>query len=77
MITTNPARALGLVDYGLSPGSRADLVIFDAPTEMDALRLVSPRQAVIRGGSIVARTTPAVHTVVWDGQEEAVNFLRP
>ena len=77
MITTNPARALGLVDYGLSPGSRADLVIFDAPTEMDALRLVSPRRAVIRGGSIVARTRPAVHTVVWDGQEEAVNFLRP
>jgi cytosine deaminase len=77
MITTNPARALGLTDYGLSPGSRADLVIFAAPTEMDALRLVSPRRAVIRGGSIVARTTPAVHTVVWDGQEERVDFLRP
>ena len=77
MITTHPARALGLTDYGLSPGDRADLVIFDAPTEMDALRLVSPRRAVIRGGSIVARTTPAVHTVVWDGQEEAVDFLRP
>src|SRR5258706_11910768 len=38
MITVNPARALGLEDYGLSEGAAANLVVFDAPSEMDALR---------------------------------------
>jgi cytosine/creatinine deaminase len=77
MITVNAARALGLTDYGLEPGCRADLVVFDAPGEMDAIRLVAPRRAVIRGGEIVARTVPAQHTVRWDGTEQSVDFLRP
>src|SRR5689334_21556999 len=34
MIGPNGARALGIADYGLEPGCRADLVIFDAPSEM-------------------------------------------
>ncbi len=76
MISVNAARALGLEEYGLEPGCRADLVLFDAPSEMDAVRLVAPRLAVIRGGEIVARTEPARHMVVWDGREEPVDFLR-
>ncbi|MBV9359003.1 MAG: amidohydrolase family protein, partial [Chloroflexi bacterium] len=75
MITVNGARVLGLEDYGLAPGSRADLVVFDAPSELDAIRLIAPRRLVIRAGQVVARTLPARHTVVWDGQEEAVDFL--
>jgi cytosine deaminase len=75
MIGPNAARALQLPDYGLTPGCRADLVIFDAPNELEAVRLIAPRRAVIRGGQIVARTEPARHTVVWDGREEAVDFL--
>jgi cytosine deaminase len=77
MITVNGARALGLADYGLDPGCHADLVVFDAPSEMDAIRLVAPRRFVIRAGQIVARTIPAQHTVVWNGAEEPVDFLRP
>jgi len=76
MITVNPARALGLEGYGLRPGGSADLVVFDAPTEMDAIRLVPRRRLVLRGGRVVARTEPAVTTVVWDGREEEVDFLR-
>jgi cytosine deaminase len=76
MITTCPAEALGVPNYGLRPGSPADLVVFDAPTEADALRLVAPRTLVLRGGAVVARSTPAQHTVVWDGVEEPVTFLR-
>jgi cytosine deaminase len=77
MITFNPASALGLQDYGLLPGSRADLCAFAAPTEMDAIRLVAPRKLVLRAGKVVARTEPSHTTVVWDGREEAVDFLRP
>src|SRR5919201_43774 len=77
MITVNPAQALGLQDYGLTRGSRAALVVFDAPTEMDPVRLVAPRRAVIGGGPIVARAPPAVHTVTWASKEEPVSFLKP
>ena len=76
MITVNPAAALGVPDYGLRVGGPADLVVFDAPSEADALRLVAPRTLVLRGGTVVARTTPAQHTVVWHGTEEPVTFLR-
>jgi cytosine/creatinine deaminase len=77
MITSNPAQAMGVENYGLEIGNRADLVVYAAPTEMDAIRLVAPRRLVLRAGKVVARTEPAVTTVVWDGVEEAVDFLKP
>jgi cytosine deaminase len=76
MITVNPAAALGVPDYGLRDGGPADLVVFDAPTEADALRLVAPRYLVLRAGREVARTKPAETTVTWHGVEEKVTFLR-
>jgi len=77
MITRNPAAAMGLERYGLEEGCRADLCVFAAPTEMDAIRLVAPRKLVLRAGKIVARTEPSHSTVVWDGRETAVDFLKP
>jgi cytosine/creatinine deaminase len=77
MITTAPAAALGLDGHGLELGSSADLVVFDAPTFADALRLVSPRYLVLRAGRVVARTAPAATTVTWQGDEQPVTFLRP
>src|SRR6266536_4381415 len=77
MITANPARALGLDDYGLEPGRPASLVVYEAPTESDAIRLLARRRLVLRAGQVVARTEPARTTVVWDGVEEPVNFLKP
>ena len=77
MVTVNPAAALGVPDYGLAEGNPADLVVFDAPTEADALRLVAPRHLVLRAGRVVARTVPAQTSVVWHGTEEPVTFLRP
>lgn len=76
MITVNPARALGVEGYGVELGSPANLVVFEAPTEFDAIRLVPRRRLVLRGGRVVARTEPAVTTVVWDGHEEEIDFLR-
>ena len=76
MITVNPAQALGLDGYGLAEGSAANLVVFDAPTETDAVRLLPRRRLVLRRGQVVARSEPAQTTVIWDGQEETVDFLR-
>jgi len=76
MITVNPARTLGLDDYGLAEGAPASLVVFDAPSEMDALRLLPRRRLVLRRGVVVARSEPAHTTVVWDGREQRVDFMR-
>jgi len=76
MITTTSAAALGVPDYGLRPDGPADLVVFDAPSEADALRLIAPRSLVMRGGKVIARSTPSQHTVTWNGAEESVTFLR-
>ena len=57
MITTNPARALRLPDYGIEPGARADLVLIEATNVRDAFRLLPPRRAVFLGGRLVAESS--------------------
>ena len=74
MITVAPAAALGLADYGLHVGGPADLVVFDAWSEAEALRLQRPRYQVLRAGRLVAATEPARSTVTWDGKEEELTF---
>ena len=77
MITVNGARTLGLTDYGLEVGCRADLVLFDAMSEMDAIRRIAPRRLVIKDGRVVARTEPAKHLVNWKGEDRPVDFQPP
>jgi cytosine deaminase len=74
MITVAPAAALGVADYGLSVGNSADLVVFDARSEAEALRLQRPRHLVLRAGRVVAATQPARSVVTWHGREEEVDF---
>jgi cytosine deaminase len=74
MITVAPAAALGVADYGLHIGGPADLVVFDARSEAEALRLQRPRFQVLRAGRLVAATEPARSTVTWDGKDEEVTF---
>jgi cytosine/creatinine deaminase len=54
-VTYNAARALRLQDYGLEPGSKADLNILTAPTVREVLRRQQPPRRVIRGGKVLAR----------------------
>ena len=56
MITYNAARAMRLEGYGVEPGDRADLVVIDAPTVREALRLVPPRRLVFYGGRLMAES---------------------
>ena len=74
MITVKAARTLGIADYGLHVGAPADLVLFNAPSESDAVRLVASRRLVLKAGRVVARTEPARHFVRWDGAEEEIAF---
>lgn len=56
MITTDAAQILGLKDYGLKVGSKADLVIFDAKTTDEAIGIQPVRLYVIREGHVLAKS---------------------
>jgi cytosine deaminase len=57
LVTVNPARALGLADYGLSPGCRADLVVLDASSPAQAITEQVEKLWVLKAGRVVARST--------------------
>ena len=59
MVTANAARTLGLEDYGLAEGKPANLVLVDAPDRWDAVRRLATTTLVVRGGEVIAETSPA------------------
>jgi cytosine deaminase len=73
-ITTHNARILGLKDYGLAPGCRADFVLLHARSPAEALRLRAARLAVVRGGHVVARSAPALAALHLPGRPATVDF---
>ncbi|HBQ96745.1 MAG TPA: cytosine deaminase [Sulfobacillus sp.] len=58
----------------LVAGRPADLVIWDAPSAIEALRLLPVAQTVMRHGHIVAQAEPSRHQVYYQGQNLTVNF---
>ena len=73
-VTVNAARALHLDGYGLDVGCHADMVVLQARSVIDALRLRPPRLAVIRRGRVVAETPRVEPTVHLAGTTRAVSF---
>jgi cytosine deaminase len=57
LITVNPAKAIGLKDYGLAEGCRADLVVLDAVDPAQAITEQAEKLWVFKAGRIVARNT--------------------
>lgn len=53
--TYGGARMMGLTDYGLQPGDRADLVLLDGETLAEAVVSRRPRKMVLKSGKITAR----------------------
>ncbi len=75
-VTVNPAKILGLKDYGLEPGCRADMVVLQAADAFEAIRLKANRLFVIRGGAVIAES-PLQHSALHlPGREERVDFNR-
>ena len=73
-VTINAARALHLDGYGLEPRCWADMVLLQADTPIDAIRLRPARLAVIRRGRVIAETPCAVPTVQVGGKTTEVTF---
>lgn len=73
-VTAIPARILGLDGYGLAPGCRADLVVLDAASPIDALRLRPARLAVVREGRVVSRMPARRASLALSGRPDIVAF---
>ncbi|RKP50465.1 amidohydrolase family protein [Trinickia fusca] len=73
-VTLNPARILGLADYGITPGCWADCVLLDARDPIEAIRLRAARLAVIRRGRVIARSPAARATLAIEGRPAEVDF---
>ena len=76
-VTDIPARILGLEHYGIRPGCHADLVILDAASAIEAIRLRAARRYVIRRGKIISRSPVAHARLDLDGRPEKVDFRLP
>lgn len=75
-VTTTPAAILGLDSYGIAIGRRADMVLLQACDPVEAIRLRATRLAVIRGGTVIARTPPAAARLNLAGRPSEVNCLQ-
>ncbi len=54
MVTSTPARMLGLHDYGLSVGGAANLLVLDAPDWHSAIQFQAEKQFVILRGQVAS-----------------------
>jgi cytosine deaminase len=73
-VTHVPARILGLDGYGLSQGCRADCVLLQARSPVEAIRLRASRLVVVRAGRVVARSAPASADLSLPGRPAQVDF---
>jgi cytosine/creatinine deaminase len=73
-VTVNNARILGLDGYGLDVGCRADFVLLQARSPVEAIRLRAPRLMVVRGGQVLARTAPRQVQLNLPGRPAAVDL---
>jgi cytosine deaminase len=75
-VTEYPAAILGLEGYGLARGCHADLVLLDASSPAEAIRLRSPRLAVVRRGRVIARQAPLRSELALPGRPPSTDFRR-
>ncbi|MGH8854766.1 MAG: amidohydrolase family protein [Telluria sp.] len=73
-VTETPARILGLEGYGLAPGCHADLVLLDAASTVEAIRLRAPRRLVLRRGVVVAEAPGAQAKLHLPGRPASTDF---
>jgi cytosine deaminase len=75
-VTVNAARVLGLDDLGLAVGRCADVVLLQARSPEEAIRLRATRLMTVRGGRVLARSAPAAVSLALPGRPQDVDFTR-
>jgi cytosine deaminase len=67
-VTAGAAQVMGLSGYGIAPGRRADFVLLQARSAVEAVRLKPTRLLVVKGGRVIARTPPRRTALFLDGR---------
>ncbi|MHA1537117.1 MAG: amidohydrolase family protein [Alphaproteobacteria bacterium] len=75
-VTTGAAAILNLEDYGLEAGCRADFVVLQATSPLEAIRLRPARLHVVRAGKSIAHTPPVAAQLDLGGRRHSVDFTR-
>jgi len=75
-VTVNNARVLGLDGYGLDVGCKADFVLLQAHSPIEALRLRAQRLLVVRRGRVLSRCAPVVAHLSLPGRPTQTDFTR-
>ena len=73
-VTVNGAKTLGLENYGLEVGCNADMVITQAASKLEALRLHPARLFVIRRGNVISQTPEVKAEMDLGSGPESVDF---
>jgi len=76
-VTVNNARILGLEGYGLEVGHRADFVLLQARSAVEALRLRAQRLLVVRAGQVIASGPAQTSSLNLPGRPAVVDFTLP
>nr|WP_315362765.1 cytosine deaminase [Cytobacillus firmus] len=75
LITDNSAKTLNIEEkYGIEEGKPANLIIFDAENEYEAIRRQAAVRYSIRNGKIIAETKPSQTSVVFGEEKMNVDF---
>lgn len=72
MVTETNAQIIGLEGYGLKKGAKASLVVLDAATPTEAVRLRPARLAVVAKGKIISRSARGDATLSLPGRSGQV-----
>ena len=72
-VTQNSAEIMGLENYGLTPGCKANFVLLQAADTIEAIRLRAHRLAVIRNGKVIARSDPVTTSLNLEDRPSLVN----
>ncbi|MAJ63785.1 MAG: cytosine deaminase [Alphaproteobacteria bacterium] len=73
MVTETSARIMGLDDYGLAVGRKANLVVLDASDPIEAIRLRAGRRAVVAKGKLIAEGPSRAYTLHLPGRPDSVS----
>jgi cytosine/creatinine deaminase len=73
-ITYGGAQALNIADYGIAKGKKADLIVVQASSAMEAVRIRPPRLAVIRRGHVIAAQEKQLSRLTLGGKELEIDF---
>jgi len=73
MVTKESAAIMGLEGYGLEPGCKASLVVLDAASPVEAIRLRAERLCVVAKGKVVAERPRRDTALSLPGRPASVN----